>query len=256
MSETSVKARVGEITWHDLLTSDVEAARRFYGDLLGWEFNAWEGSGDVEYPMIHVGEADHGGIAAIDPARGTPPHWICYVRVGDVDATILRAEQEGGTVLVQPADIPEVGRYGVIADPQGAVIAPFAPAYDSPAPKGTFVWEELHTTDPDAAKRFYGEVFGWQSSDMDMGDLGTYGILGLSEEESVAGVFRKPDDQPGPAYWLTYLAASDVDTSTAKAIELGANQLLEPTSVEGVGRFSILVDPMGAPFGLFQAPPE
>jgi predicted enzyme related to lactoylglutathione lyase len=253
MSETSVKARVGEIAWHDLMTSDVEAAKGFYGELLGWEYNAWE-SGGVEYPMIHAGEADHGGIVALDPAEGAPPHWTCYVRVGDVDATILRAEQEGGTVAVPARDIPEVGRVAVVTDPQGAAIAPFAPVYDSPAPAGTFAWEELHTTDPDAAKRFYTEVFGWQSSEMDMGDLGTYGILGLGEEESVAGVLRKPDDRPGPAFWLTYLTTPDVDASTAKAIELGANQLLEPTSVEGVGRFSILTDPQGASFGLFQNP--
>ena len=252
MSETSVEIRAGQVVWHDLMTTDVEAARQFYGTLLGWDFNVWK-PGEFDYPMIHIGDTDHGGISRQDPGIGVPPHWRSYVRVDDVDAAAARAAAAGGTIVVEATDIPEVGRFAVIVDPQGAMIAPFAAAYEAPPPQGTFVWEELHTTDPEAAKQFYGEVFGWQAGDMDMGDLGSYGMLGLSEEESVAGIFRKPDDQPGPAAWVTYIATADVDASTAKAIDLGATQILAPMTIKGVGRWSILVDPTGATFGLYES---
>ena len=251
MSETSIAIRAGQIVWHDLITSDVEAAQKFYGALLGWDFNVWK-PGEFDYPMIHVGDGDHGGISR--PQSGeVPGHWLSYVRVDDVDAAVARAAAAGGTIVSDATDIPEVGRFAVIQDPHGAVIAPFTSAYESPPPQGVFVWEELHTPDPDAAKAFYAEVFGWQASDMDMGDLGTYVLLGLGGDDNLAGILRKPDEQPGPAYWLTYLGTEDADASTAKAIELGATQLLEPTSMQGVGRFSILVDPTGATFGLYQS---
>jgi predicted enzyme related to lactoylglutathione lyase len=252
MSETSVAIRAGQIVWHDLMTPDVAGAQRFYGELLGWSFNVWK-PGEFDYPMIRVGESDHGGIFGQDPSQGVPPHWVAYVRADDVDAATARAAAAGGSILAEARDIPEVGRFAVIADPQGAVIAPFAAGYEAPPPQGTFVWEELHTPDPAAAKQFYSEVFGWRASEMDMGDLGTYGLFGLGEEDSLAGVFQKSADEPGPAYWLTYLAVDDVDAATAKAIGLGATQLLAPMTIEGVGRWSILTDPTGASFGLYRS---
>jgi uncharacterized protein len=251
MSETSVQTRVGEVRWHDLMTNDVEAAKTFYGELLGWEFNVWK-PGELDYPMIHVRESDHGGIVKADPDRGTPSHWIAYIHVDDVDSTILRAEQEGATIAVQPTDIPEVGRFAIIVDPQGAAISPFTSAYDSPAPQGTFMWEELYSADADGAKRFYGAVFGWTSREMDMGGGQSYTILSRADGEDVAGIWPKSDGASGPAAWHTYLATPDVDAATAKAAKLGATTYMEPMTVEGVGKFSILGDPTGAMFGLFE----
>ena len=92
MSETSVEIRTGQVVWHDLMTTDVEAARRFYGTLLGWDFNVWK-PGEFDYPMIHIGDSDHGGIGRQDPGIGVPPHWRSYVRVDDVDAAAARCEQ-------------------------------------------------------------------------------------------------------------------------------------------------------------------
>jgi predicted enzyme related to lactoylglutathione lyase len=251
VSETTVQSRVGEVAWHDLATTDVEAAKRFYAELLGWEYNTWR-SGENEYPMIHVGDADHGGVIRLAEGHPAGPHWVAYIRVDDVDATVARAEAEGGSVVAGATDIPEVGRIAVIMDPQGAVIAPFAPSSDSPAPQGTFVWEELHATEAEGAKRFYEAVFGWSSRPMDMGGGVTYTILSRADGEDVAGLWPKPEGEAGPSAWLTYLATDDVDAASAKARSLGATQFLEPTSAEGVGRFAILADPTGAMFGLFQ----
>jgi uncharacterized protein len=254
MSETTVKSTIGEVAWHDLMTTDVEAAKRFYAELLGWEYNPWKAAGsENEYPLIHVGDADHGGVINVDPGHGSGSHWVAYIRVDDVDAAVSRAEAEGGSVLVPATEIPEVGRFAVIADPQGAVISPFAPAYDSAAPQGTFVWEEVHATEAEAAKRFYETVFGWTSRPMDMGDGATYTLFSRADGEDVAGLWPKQADDPGPAAWLTYLATDDVDAAAAKAVSLGATQFLEPTTAEGVGRFAVLADPTGAMFGLFQA---
>jgi uncharacterized protein len=251
MSSTSVETRTGQIVWHDHVSTDREAAKRFYGELLGWEFKEWEGA-EQPYSMISSGDTEHGGFIGVEPQEGFQAHWGAYV-VADVDAAVERARAAGATVYVEPKDIPEVGRFGVFGDPQGAIISPFAPSYDSPAPQGTFVWDELLTPDVEAAKRYYADVFGWTNREMDMGEAGTYTLFVRGDGEDVAGAMQP--QQPLPrALWQTYLAADDVDATTKRAAELGATVLLEPTTVKEVGRMSVLTDPTGAFFGLFQAP--
>lgn len=251
MSSTSVETRTGQIVWHDHVSTDAESAKRFYGELLGWEFTLWEG-GERPYSMIRVGDKEHGGFIGADPSSGVQPHWGAYV-VAEVDAAVERAREAGGEILVEPNDIPEVGRFGVVADPHGAISAPFAPAYDSPAPQGAFVWDELLTPDIEGAKRFYGSVFGWGSRDMDMGEMGTYTIFTRADGEDVGGAMQ-PQGSPGPAHWQSYIATDDVDATAKRAVELGATMGLEPTTIEGVGRMAVLTDPTGAFFGLFRAP--
>jgi uncharacterized protein len=250
MSSTSVETRVGQVVWHDHVSTDPEAAKRFYGKLLGWEFKLWEG-GDRPYSMIRSGGSEHGGFIGVEDAS-VQAHWGPYV-VAEVDAAVERAREAGGTVHVEPNDIPEVGRFGVVSDQHGAIIAPFAPSYDSPAPQGVFMWDELLTPDVEGAKAFYNTVLGWGSRDMDMGEMGTYTIFTRADGEDVGGAMQ-PQGSPGPARWQSYLAADDVDASTKRAAELGAIVQLEPVTIEGVGRLSVLTDPTGAAFGLLGSP--
>jgi predicted enzyme related to lactoylglutathione lyase len=113
----------GAFSWTELVTSDVAAARKFYGELLGWQFKDMN-MGAMTYTVVNAGGEDVGGIMPIPPnAPGMPPQWGAYVTVGNVDAVADRVKGLGGKVTVPPTDIPTVGRFAVIQDPQGATIS-------------------------------------------------------------------------------------------------------------------------------------
>jgi predicted enzyme related to lactoylglutathione lyase len=114
----------GAVSWVELMTTDVEAAKGFYGDLFGWELEQAPMEG-VDYTLVKVGDRHIGGMMAMpeDMPQGGPPRWGIYVTVDDTDATVQKATELGGQVLVPPTDIPNVGRFAVIQDPQGAAIS-------------------------------------------------------------------------------------------------------------------------------------
>jgi predicted enzyme related to lactoylglutathione lyase len=198
--------------------------------------------------MISSGGQMHGGFSkAMEGAP--PPHWLGHVRVESVDETIEKVKAAGGTTAAGPFDMGEVGRMAIIADPQGAYVGVYEPHTDSPAAEGIFVWDELGTTDVDGAARFYGDVFGWTTTDM--GDeYGGYRIFQRGETQ-VAGLMGLPDASM-PAHWKPYVAVEDADKTAAKAKELGGTALLEPTDVPKVGRIAVLRDPQGAVFGIIR----
>ncbi len=245
---TQVQTAVGRFVWHDHTSGDSAKAQDFYTRLLGWELEVWK-PGEMDYPMIAKGGQMHGGFG---PAQGgSPASWMGHILVDDVDAAVKRATGAGGNVLNEAMDIPEVGRFAVLRDPQGAVFSVFAPQGEAQVPEGVFVWDELMTTDVDAAKRFYGEVVGWSSSDMDMpGGPGSYTMFSAGEQQA-AGAMARPEGMDAPPHWMLYLGSADVDTDTKKAKELGAQVYREPWDVPTVGRLAILADPTGAAFGLY-----
>jgi predicted enzyme related to lactoylglutathione lyase len=246
---STVETAVGRFVWHDHMSSDPAAASRFYGDLLGWEIEIWK-PGEIDYPMIKVDEQTHGGFG---PAQGgAPPHWLAHVIVDDVDAAAGRVEAAGGKTLAPAMDIPEVGRMVVVADPQGAALSLFNSAGDPPTSQGVFVWDELLTTDVESAKRFYGEVVGWESRDMEMGEGNVYTLF-RSGDTDRAGCMPVPPGAEGmPPAWLTYLGVGDADATAEKARSLGATIMMEPFDVPTVGRLAVLADPTGAAVGLFR----
>ena len=122
MSETAMK-QAGEFCWNELMTSDVQAAKTFYGALLGWEMQDVSSTGTA-YTLLKLGDKEIGGIMAIpDQAPRPPPAWGAYVTVNDVDALLVRVEKLGGKICLPPQDIPDVGRFAVIQDPQGAMLS-------------------------------------------------------------------------------------------------------------------------------------
>lgn len=249
---STVRTSVGRFVWHDHLSEDREAATRFYSELLGWEIEVWK-PGELDYPMIKVGDESHGGFG---PAQGAPPHWLAHVRVEDADAAAARAEGAGGRILAPAFDIPEVGRMAVVADPQGAVLSVFTPGAGEWEPAGgVFVWDELMTSDVEAAKRFYGEVVGWEARDQDMGEAGAYTLFSSGGEDR-AGALPIPPGLEAPPHWLTYLGTADADATAARAAELGGIVQREPFDVLTVGRIAVLADPTGAYVGLFQPASE
>ena len=244
---TGVQTKVGTFIWHENNTTDVETARRFYSELLGWGTEEWPG--EMEYTIVKSGDQGHGGIMAVQGEA--PPHWLGHVFVEDADETARRAEAAGGKILFGPESIPEVGRFALISDPQGAVISAFTPQGEGEVGEGVFVWDELHTSDPAAAKSFYGEVFGWSARDADMGGF-PYTIFKSAGDRDVAGCSELREGEPGP-HWLIYIGTSDVDATTARAKELGGTILVEPMDIPNdVGRFSVIQDPAGAVFGLYK----
>jgi uncharacterized protein len=245
---TGVQTAIGQIGWHTLVTTDVEQAKSFYAELLGWEYEVFK-PGEMDVPMISQNGQMHGGIQPIRH-EGTPSHWCAYVVVEDLASTIGKVESGGGKTLVPSTPIPGVGQFAVFADPQGGVFAATQAEGDLPVPTGTFLWDELLATDVDAAKRFYTSVFPWTTVDRDMGDM-IYTLLKRAGDVDVGGLMRKPDESPGPAAWLTYVATSDVDATVVKAKKLGASVYMEGMDVPEVGRFAVLADPAGAAFGLF-----
>jgi uncharacterized protein len=254
---TETQTAIGAFVWHDHNSGDVAKAKSFYTELLGWELEKFEGGG-MDYDMIKANGGLHGGFGEAN--EGTPAHWLGHVAVEDADETAQKVKAGGGTIYYGPEDIPEVGRFVIFADPQGAVVSAFASSAPSEGMgEGVFVWNELATSDIDAAKTFYGDVFGWTTRDMDMGGGMTYTIFERPGGGDAAGGMPLTEDMKShgvPPNWLSYLGTDDVDATTDKAKELGATIHMPPTDIETVGRFSVAQDPTGAAFALFKGEPQ
>lgn len=260
MSEVNM---LGHFVWYELMTSDVEAAKRFYTKLMGWGTTAMD-MGDMSYTMWTKGEAPVGGVMALPEeakAAGAPFHWMTYISTPDVDATASQAAELGGTVLKAPEDIPTVGRFSVIADPQGAAFAAYKgksdpePSDDPPAP-GDFSWHELATTDYEGAVDFYGKLFGWERTDaIDMGEGRMYQMFGRGGGGGgggppLGGMFNKTAEMPGPPAWLLYTMVDDVDRAAESVKALGGQVLNGPMEVPGGDRVVQCMDPQGVAFAM------
>jgi len=111
--------QLGAFSWFELMTTDVKGAKKFYTQLFGWETEDMPME-NMSYTITKIGDEGVGGIMPIPAeAEGTPAHWGVYVTVDDVDATARKAEELGGKIHVPPTDIPNVGRFCVVQDPQG-----------------------------------------------------------------------------------------------------------------------------------------
>ncbi len=256
MSEADM---LGRFVWYELMTSDVEAAKAFYTELIGWGTTPMD-LGDMNYTMWTKGEAPVGGVMTLPDeakAAGAPFHWLAYIATPDVDATASQAAELGGTILKAPSDIPTIGRFSILADPQGAVFAaykgesdPEPTAQDPPPAVGDFSWHELATTDYDGAFEFYNKLFGWERTDtMDMGEGNMYQMFGRGGPP-LGGMFNKTPDMPGPPFWLFYTMVDDVDSAADSVKALGGQVLNGPMDVPDSGRVVQCMDPQGAAFAL------
>jgi uncharacterized protein len=239
----------GVPSWVDIGLPDLQAGLKFYNTLLGWEGQDM-GEEAGHYTMAFKNGKMVGALStAQDPG---PPRWTTYVNVDDVDAVAKEAELAGGTIIVAPMDVMTAGRMAIVQDTTGAVIAAWQPRDHMGAQlvnePGAFIWGELSTSDLAKSKAFYSKVFGWG-----WGGADEYAEAQVGGR-TVAGVMPRPADMPAevPDMWLVYFGANDVDADTKRATDLGATVLVEPTDIPGTGRFSVLMDPQGATFALFQ----
>ncbi|MGH7502027.1 MAG: VOC family protein [Longimicrobiales bacterium] len=249
----------GRFVWYDLVTTDPEAAVPFYEDVVGWGTTEWRNpEGGSSYRMWANGQETVGGVMALpEQARssGAPPHWMLYIASPEIDETVARAQELGGSVIVPVSRIPSIGRFAVLLDPQGAMFAVFAsdgdfPGHEGPPNTGEFSWHELATTDPVAAFAFYSELFGWvKTTEMDMGPDGIYQMFGQTSDIPSGGIYRKNDQMPVSA-WLPYALVDNVRTAAERTTGGGGQILNGPMEVPGGEWIVQCQDPQGAMFAL------
>ena len=253
MAESSAR---GRFVWHELNSTDPAGAAKFYKAVVGWGTMPF--AGNPSYVMWTAKGTPLGGVLPLaEEARkmGAPSHWLPYIAAPDVDETVIQAAAMGAQTYVPPMDVPGVGRFAVMADPQGAVFAPYRasgewPGHDGPAEIGEFSWHELLTTDWEAALRFYQALFGWQRTDsLDMGAAGTYQMYGRNGE-TLGGMYTKPAEMPGPASWLCYARVPSADKSAEMATRHGGRIIVPPMEIPGGDRITIGMDPQGAAFAV------
>jgi len=245
----------GKFVWFELISREAKKAQAFYGEVLGWKVQS-ASMGQFTYEMIQVGDKGIGGyVEPRDPRQ--PAHWISYVSVENVDALVKVASANGGKVIEPPSDIPNVGRFARIADPQGAEICPFTSATDDPPdalpPAGAWMWNELHVPDAAKALQFYEKVFGFTNRGMPSPAGGTYYILSRNGVDR-AGVSTEMPKGAAP-HWMPYVNAQDADATLARARRLGATICVGPENIPGVGRFGVLRDPVGASLAIMKPMP-
>jgi uncharacterized protein len=249
----------GRFVWHDLVTRDLGRAKRFYAELLGWRYETADMGEAGEYTIVHAGERTIGGMVALDPSHDVVSHWIAYVTVEDLEAVAARATRLGGCVRLAPTAIPNTGRFAVVADPGGAVIAPFVYEREPPheregrAPAGDVTWNELLVADPQSAGRFYAALFGWDATSVEAGTERVQLFLG-HDGKPLAGGRPKAGDEPSLAQWVPHFGVTDLERSRQRALGLAAVLRGTPQEVLRLGPRVVLEDPAGALFGLHRCP--
>ena len=244
----------GTFSWADLTTTDQAGAKRFYGELFGWEADDQPIGEGMVYSMMKLGGRD---AAAISPQpqqqreAGVPPAWNSYVTVRSADETLAQAAELGATVHAPAFNVFDAGRMGVVQDPQGAFFAAWEPKAHIGASlvnaPGALSWNELASRDVEGSIAFYRELFGWKTEAMESSPM-EYHVIKTAEGRTNGGIRAAMGQEP--PFWLVYFGAEDAGAGAAKAAELGGTRLVEATSI-GPGQFSVVQDPQGAVFALY-----
>ena len=247
----------GFFCWIELGTTDQAAAKQFYNGLFGWVAKDFPiGKGEV-YTNFQMEGLDIAAAYTYPPdMRGVPPHWNLYVAVENADAAAAKAVAVGAKLLAPPFDVYDFGRMAVIQDPTGADFCIWQAKSNIgtgiTGVPGTLCWADLSTADPVKAGAFYQELFDWR---LEVSDNDTSGYLHiLNKGEYIGGI--PPVKHRGaktPPHWLPYFAVEDCDAVAGKAEASGGRLILPPMSMAGVGRMSVIADPQGAVFSIFQA---
>jgi predicted enzyme related to lactoylglutathione lyase len=248
----------GTFCWVDLATTDPAGAKAFYGELFGWEAEDMPAGGGATYTMLRLDGDYVCALYEMDAERleqGVPPHWFSYVSVEDADATAARARELGGTVYGEAFDVLDAGRMAVIQDPTGAVFGAWQPRAHIGARRvndpGCLTLNELHTRDPEAAITFYAGLFGWETEVIEENGEPVYGSI--NNAGSLNGGLMPMTEEHGdaPSYWLPYFTVPSIEGAVAKIRELDGELMAGPLDVPA-GRITVLSDPQGAAFALFE----
>ena len=247
-------APIGAPCWVDLLSSDPDKSRAFYGELFGWTS---EDAGEEYGHYINFakdGVTVAGGMGKNEQQQNLPDGWSVYLATDDARKTADAAASNGGQVIMPPMDVMDLGTMVFVSDPGQAVVGAWQPGthkgFGVLAEAGAPSWFELHTRDYDAAVEFYRQVFHWDAHVA--GDEPDFRYTTLGEGESMAaGIMDATGFLPEgvPAHWAVYFGTADTDATVAKAVELGAS-VIQPAEDTPYGRLATLSDPTGAMFKL------
>ncbi|MFG3050892.1 VOC family protein [Kitasatospora sp. NPDC048239] len=248
----------GTPCWVDLMASDQQAAIDFYRDLFGWQGEV----GPPEFGGYAVcslnGKPVAGIMAQMAPeGQPVPPvSWTTYLAADDADAAARSIADSGGTILYPVMDVGTVGRMLVAADPTGAVFGVWqkvdfigAGIVNEP---GALVWNELNTTDTDAAGRFYHQAVGLRPATIQ----GMEGYYSLNVGDRTVGGMQPTASYlaPGtPPHWMTYFSVDDTDSTVDALVKAGGSVIQPPFDMQS-GRMAVVQDPQGAVFALIASP--
>jgi uncharacterized protein len=250
----------GSWIWYELMTADPAASKAFYDGILGWDIEAQPSMpGDTEYRMINAQDGMAGGVLTLSQEMldgGGRPGWYGYIGVDDVDATAQAVAQHGGSIHIPPSDIPGVGRFAMVADPQGVPF--YIMRGNSPEDSTAYQrmgmqhvsWNELQTSDDRAGFDFYSAVFGWQKDGGMPMPWGEYAFLRTGADPQIFGAMMPRQDDTHPTVWNFYFRAPDADAAHAKVKELGGTPYSDPMEVPGGERVFQATDPHGIVFGI------
>ncbi len=250
--------------WYELMTSDHEAAQKFYADVVGWKLTPFGADGHPYTVLEVAGGRGIGGIMPIPPeaaTSGMKPHWVGYVHAENLDAAVKQVQAEGGALHHVLDPIPNVGRIAIVSDPQGTVFNLLQPDGDDAPPMpmgivGGTDWHELHAKDWPVALAFYSKLFGWSGTgDMDMGPIGKYQFFAMepaaegAECGTTCGAMYNDAEAPRP-YWLFYFHVDAIDAAIERVTSGGGKVTNGPMEVPGGLWIINAEDPQGAMFAL------
>lgn len=240
--------------WYDLVTSDVEAAAKFYGDVVGWTTQDVS-QGDNRYITFNVDGVGVAGLMPFPEGMKGHPGWNGYIAVEDVDAAAQKLKTLGGTIHRGPMEVPGVIKFAVVADPQGAVFIIAKGLSSMAMPElpvgtpGTIGWRELFTTDWKADFAFYEKMFGWTKAEAhDMGEAGIYQLFAAGGHP-IGGMMNRPATM-SMSWWNYYTNVDGIDAAVARIEKAGGQIKMGPVEVPGGQWIVQAQDPQGAYFAL------
>ncbi len=254
------KHPAGSFCWIELATTDQKAAKDFYSSLFGWSPQDSPIGPNEVYTIFKLEGRDAAAgytLREDQRAHGVPPHWMPYIAVDSADDAATKAKELGGTEVMPPFDVMDLGRMAVIQDPTGAHFCVWQARKNTgigiAGVAGSLCWADLSTPDAKRAGDFYSGLFGWRIMADEKDKSGYLHIK--NGEHFIGGIPPSAHRQPGvPPHWLAYFWVDDVDASAAKAKQLGAKSCVDPMTIENVGRMAVIADPPGAVFAIFNSP--
>ena len=253
----------GTFCWVELGTTDQGAAKKFYGELFGWDAVEVPLGPDSYYSMYKLKGKDVAGAFALSQAEismGMRCYWGLYINVENADIAVKAISAAGGTLIEGPFDVFDIGRMAVAQDPTGAVFKIWQSirhmGVGIMGENNSMCWQELATRDLDGAKKFYSTVFGWEPRTQDNSSM-AYTEIYLNDADgkpnSFGGMYTMMPHMEGvPPHWMPYFSVADCDGFVAKAELLGGKAHVPPMDIPQVGRFSMLTDPQGAAFAVIK----
>jgi len=238
----------GVFVWRELMSGNVNESKRFYSEVFGWKMEDFP-MGDFQYTVIKANDRQIGGMMPKQPGMEHSA-WLAYVSVADVDKAASEAKKAGGTVIVEPKEIPNVGRFSILADPQGGVITAFRDAKEDRVPDGRpavgeFCWEQLSVAEPSKVKSFYQSVIGWTFEPF--GEM----VVAKAGEKSVASLNQAPPNTP--SQWLSFVSVDKLSSARERVKRNGGVVLMDEITVKEVGSFAVCKDNQNAVICLFES---